>query len=262
MGRLRHSAPDWCFAKEGELPPEEYYRRVREAGCTAAELVGRPRRAAAREAGLDILSVAAPGMQEGLNRRENHDRLLADIASTIAEAAEDGLRQVVVFSGNRDGVGPGEGLENCVRALRRLAPLAGEAGVRLTFEMLNSHDHPGYQADSAGFGLRVAREVASPAVGILYDVYHLARMGRPTDQIIADVSENIEALAHVHVAGCPGRGFPGPEQRIDYRRIVAALLEAGYEGYVGYEFLPGDDPLGELAEAVRLFEGYAEEPRG
>ena len=61
-----------------------------------------------------------------------------------------------------------------------------------------------------------------------------------------------EYIAHVHTAGNPGRGELDENQEINYPPIMKALLEVGYKGYVGQEFIPTRDPLGGLTQAVKL----------
>ena len=50
----------------------------------------------------------------------------------------------------------------------------------------------------------------------------------------------------------PGRGELDERQEIYYPGVMRALLESGYQGYVGQEFIPTRDPHEGLAEAVRL----------
>jgi hydroxypyruvate isomerase len=54
------------------------------------------------------------------------------------------------------------------------------------------------------------------------------------------------------VAGVPGRGELDENQEIYYPGVMRVLLEVGYQGYVGQEFIPTRDPYESLAEAVRL----------
>ena len=63
-------------------------------------------------------------------------------------------------------------------------------------------------------------------------------------------------IGHLHVAASTARGLPAPHLLPDYARAVPAIMAAGYSGYWGMEFAPVGDPVTELAEAARLFEGY------
>jgi len=247
------SAADWCFVKP-EDDADHYYRQLVKSGYSAAEMVPPERRALARAAGLRLLNFAGAG---GLNRAENQIKAVAKMRDEIAQMEAEGIEQLIVFSGNRGGQDPARGIENCIAALKEVAAAAERAGVVLTFEVFNTFDHPDYDADNSDYGFTVARGVSSPAVKVLYDLYHMHRMG---EEVTAKVIANLEYVAHLHVAGSPRRDFPGKKESLDYQHVVQRIHEAGYRGTWGMEFLPGvgRDPSEELAKAARLFQSYAD----
>jgi hydroxypyruvate isomerase len=192
-------------------------------------------------------------MTWGLNCREEHGRIIPAIRATIEAAALAEIGQVIVFSGNRRGQHAATGIDNCVRGLTDLADKAATAGVALVLEVLNEFDHPDYDASTPSYVFEVVRRVDSAAVRALYDVYHASRMGA---SIETDISESSDLIAHIHVAGAPSRGMPGPDQEIDYEAVVRVAERAGYAGCWGHEFLPGADVVGELRAAHDLFRSY------
>lgn len=245
----RLSAPDWCFLKSG-VEPAAHYARLKALGFQGVEMVEPANRASARAAGLEIVNLSGPGMQKGLNRRSNHDTLVPQIRDCIADAAANHIGHVIVFSGNRDGLADSEGKAMCVEALRTLAPDAEKAGVTLVLEMLNGFDHADYQADRSAFGFDVINSVASPAVRVLYDIYHLARMG---DDPLRDIISHLPVITHLHCAEAPRRTAPQASGTIAYQPLYHRVIEAGYTGYWGLEFIPGEDVYGELAAATAAF---------
>lgn len=248
MRQLRISVPDWCYhAKLG--PAEDHYRTLKRLGVDAVEMVDPRRDALARAAGLEILNQSGPGMVDGLNRVENHATLLPEIRAALRQAASRGVPLVIVFSGNRKGQDDETGIENCLRGLREVLPDAERAGVALGFEMLCTANHPDYQACHGRYGFELWRRAASPWLKLVYDLYHLSREG---DDVVADATRNLDAIAHFHVAESPGRSAPLAEGNIPYGRIVPAILAAGYQGYWGLEFCPGSDPLGELERSIAM----------
>jgi hydroxypyruvate isomerase len=70
--------------------------------------------------------------------------------------------------------------------------------------------------------------------------------------VIRRIRQYKEYLGHIHTAGNPGRGELDDQQEINYPPIMRALLEVGYEGYVGQEFIPTREPLAGLQQAVAL----------
>lgn len=255
MEQLRQSAPDWCFFRDG-TDPVQYYTTLKRIGYDAVEMVDPQRWTIAEQAGLQILNIPGPGMQQGLNKRANHSELLAAIRNDIQRASVRQIPHLIIFSGNRDGQADDEGVANCVDAIKQLAPEAEQSGVTLVFEVLNAHDHPDYMADYGAFAFDVVKAVSSPNVKVLYDIYHMFRMG---EDVVTAVTTHVEYIAHLHVAGSPNRDFPGPEQETDYGHVVRAIHAAGYRGYWGQEFLPTGDPLTEAEDAFRLFQSYIEQ---
>ena len=71
-----------------------------------------------------------------------------------------------------------------------------------------------------------------------------------------DVIRRMEAcrdiIGHVHTAGNPGRAELDDTQEINFPPILRKLVELGYDGYVGHEFIPTRDPLAGLRQAVEL----------
>ena len=253
MGELKLSVADWNFVQSG-MEPKAYYDAVAAAGYVGAEMVAPDRRAAARAAGLALVNVCAAGMDVGLNFVENHAALIPEIRGTIQAAGADGIKQVIVFSGARNGLDDATGIANCAAGLVQLVDDAEAADVVLTFEMLCSPNHGDYHATASSFGYEVVRKVNSPLVRALYDIYHQTRTGE--DHYLTLVP-HLNLVGHLHVAGSPSRDFPGPDQEIDYAPLVKAVQAAGYDGFWGMEFSATGDALAEALAAAELFKGYS-----
>ncbi len=256
MSELKLSASEWCYLKGKEGDAATFYAGLSELGYGAIEMPSRHHWDAASRAGLRVLNIAGPGMSGdvSLNRREQHGVLLPQLRECIALASASGIEQVIIFSGNRQGLEDDAGLRACVEGAKALAGQAEQAGVTLTLEVLNRFDHPDYQADSGAFAFDFAWAVSSPAVRVLYDIYHMHRMG---EDVRAEVVRHLEYIAHLHVAGSPARNTPDERQAINYAGFVTDVLNAGYGGWWGMEFLPGGDPIAELDAAGALFRSYA-----
>jgi len=93
------------------------------------------------------------------------------------------------------------------------------------------------------------RRVGSPHLKLLFDVYHVQIMD---GDIIRRIRQLQDVIGHVQTVGNPGRGELDDTQEIADRSIMRALVEIGYNGYVGQEFIPTRDPLVGLREAVTL----------
>lgn len=254
--RIRQSFCYPLFTRDGETTAD-LFRAAREMGYLATEFWGRgPEHEAivaeAKAAGLAIACMCGhASLEDGLNRRENHDRIEAEIRENLAFAGKHGIRNLICFSGNRN---PGQddeaGLAVCAEGLRRVAPLAEEAGITLVVELLNSRvDHPGYQCDHTEWGVALCRAVGSPAVKLLYDIYHMQIM---EGDLIRTIRDHIEHIGHFHTAGNPGRHELNASQELNYVGICQAIAETGFDGYLAHEFISQVDRRAGLQEAFEV----------
>lgn len=247
-GRLRQSVCRWCYR---DIPLDTLCSAAREYGYESVELLGETEWEVARRHGLDCAMANSFGsIPIGFNRPDHHDRLVADGERLIPIASLAGVRKIVVFSGNRAGLSDGEGIANCIAGLKKLMPTAERHGVVLCMEMLNSKvDHPDYHADHTDWAVQVVNGVASPGFRLLYDIYHMQVM---EGDVIATIRKNFTHIAHFHTAGVPGRNEIDGSQELNYPRIMSAIADLGYDGFVGQEFVPKRVPLESLREAYRI----------
>jgi hydroxypyruvate isomerase len=171
--------------------------------------------------------------------------------SGIEAAAKAKVPNLIIMSGNREGVSDEEGLENCAIGLSRIKPIAEDHGVTICLELLNTKvDHAGYMADHTSWGAEVMKRVDSPRIKLLYDIYHMQIM---EGDVIRTMRDNIQYIGHLHTGGNPGRHEIDDTQELNYRAIAKAVAEMNYEGYFAHEFVPaGPDPIKSLAQAFEI----------
>ena len=162
---------------------------------------------------------------------------------------------MLTFTGFRDDIPDDVGAKNCVAGYKKIIGHAEKKKVNLCLEMLNSRvsaemkGHPGYQGDHTDYCMQIIRQVGSERMKLLFDVYHVQIMD---GDVIQRIRQYADAIGHVHTAGNPGRGELDDTQEINYRPIMKTLVDVGYKGYVGQEFIPTRDPLRGLRDAVTL----------
>jgi len=116
--------------------------------------------------------------------------------------------------------------------------------------LLNSKlNHPDYQCDRTEWGVQVCQMVDSPAVRLLYDIYHMQIM---EGDIIQTIRDHHAWFGHYHTAGVPGRNELNDDQELNYPAIVRAIVASGHNGYIGHEFIPMGDPAAALRQAHKL----------
>ena len=247
-GRLRQSVSRWCY---GKIPLDELCAAARQIGYRSVELLDEKDWSAPARHGLACAMANGFGtIPVGFNRPDHHDKLVSDAERMIPRAAAAGVPNIVCFSGNRAGLSDGEGIANCITGFRRITPLAERHGVTLCLELLNSKvDHADYHADHTTWGVEVVKGVSSPRLKLLYDIYHMQIM---EGDVIATIRANAAHIAHFHTGGVPGRHEIDETQELNYRRVMQAIADLGFTGYVGQEFVPVRDPLASMRQAFEI----------
>lgn len=247
-GNIRHSVSRWCY---GKLTLDELCKACVEIGIESVELLGPAEWPTVKKYGLTCAMCNGPDrIDYGFNRVEHHDDLIAKFEKAIPQVAEAGFPNIICFSGNRRGMSDEEGLENCVKGLKRLMPIAEKYKVTVVLELLNSKvNHKDYMADHTAWGVELCKRVGSERLKLLYDIYHMQIM---EGDIIRTIKENYKYIGHYHTGGNPGRNEIDETQEINYPAVMRAIVSTGYKGFVGQEFVPKRDPLTSLRQAIMI----------
>lgn len=246
-GRLRQSVCAWCF---GGMKLEDLCAMAKRCGIGSIELLDEPQWKVVQSMGLQCAVANGPGgIAKGWNRAEGHDELVRRSEELLPKVGAAGIPQMIVFSGNRDGMADAEGLRNCAAGLRRIMPAAEKAGVTVVMELLNSKvDHRDYMCDRTAWGVELCRQVGSDRFRLLYDIYHMQVM---EGDVIRTIRDHHAWIGHYHTAGNPGRSNPDDTQELNYRAICEAIVATGFKGWLGQEFMPRGNAEQALAAAVR-----------
>jgi len=247
-GRLKQSVCRWCY---GRMDLDNLCKHAAKMGIASIELLGESEWSVPAKYGLTCAVANGPsGIGNGWNRTGNHDKFVKESERLLPLIKEAGIPQMIVFSGNRAGMDDVEGLKNCAAGLRRITPLAEDLGVMIIMELLNSKvDHKDYMCDHTPWGVNLVNEVASDRFRLLYDIYHMQIM---EGDVIRTITDHKNAIAHFHTGGVPGRNEIDHTQELNYEAICRAMIENGYEGYLGQEFIPKHDAMTSLRNAVAI----------
>ncbi|MFG0241325.1 MAG: hydroxypyruvate isomerase family protein [Phycisphaerales bacterium JB054] len=248
-GPLRQSICRWCY---GGIDLPTLCRHADEMGYRSVELLGESDWPVVREFGLDCAVANGPvSIGGGINRPETHDKFVADCEAMLPKVRDAGIPTMIVFSGNRrDGLTDQTGLANCAEALRRVMPMAEKTGVTVIMELLNSKvDHGGYMCDRTPWGVELCKEVGSDRFKLLYDIYHMQIM---EGDVIRTIRDNHQYIGHYHTGGVPGRREIDESQELYYPAICRAIVETGYTGFLGQEFIPARNAVDSLRQAFGI----------
>jgi hydroxypyruvate isomerase len=204
------------------------------------------------ELGLEIATIMGSGWKP-LFTDEARKTFVSNIQASLGAAKRLGARTLIVTTGNEDKqLSRAEQHAGYVAALKAVAPLAEQAQIPLVLEPLNTKvDHPGYFLHTAKEGFEILDEVGSPAVKMLFDIYHHQIM---EGNVIQDITKNISKVAHFHVADVPGRHEPGTGE-MNYANVFRAIAASGYQGFVGLEFKPSRNADETLKDVLKLAGG-------
>lgn len=257
-GRIKQSVCKWCYSK---VSLDDLCVAGKEMGLSSIELLAPEDFPTLKKHGLGCAMVTFPvttvgGVKIGSiphawNRLEHHDTLVAAYTKRIQETADAGFNNVICFSGNRAGMDDKTGMENCAVGLAKIMPLADKLGVTVTMELLNSKvNHKDYMCDHSAWGVGLCQKLGSERFKLLYDIYHMQIM---EGDVIATIRDHHQWFSHYHTGGVPGRAEIDETQELNYPAIMRAILETGYKGYVGQEFVPKrPDVLASLRQSVDI----------
>jgi hydroxypyruvate isomerase len=247
--RIHQSVSRWCYK---QISLDQLCQSAAEMGLEGIDLLEINEWDVPRRYGLICTMGYAGGgtIPDALNRTENHAAIEDAFRKNVPLAAKAGVPNVITFSGARRGMSDEEGARNTIAGLNRVKKIAEDNGVTICLELLNSkRDHHDYMADHTAWGTRVIQEVNSPRVKLLYDIYHMQIM---EGDLITTIRENIDAIAHFHTGGVPGRHELDNTQEVQWDGVMRAIADLNFKGYVAHEFIPKGDPMTSLRQAVDL----------
>lgn len=251
-GRIAQSVVPWCF---NPMPVSELARHAAALGLKSVELCPVEHWPMLKELGLKPAISSSHGFAKGFANVAEHAECLATLRTRIDQCSAAGVGRLITFSGFRKGISDEDGIKNMVDGLKKVVGYAEEKKVTLCLEMLNSRvaenmkGHPDYFCDDMERSVEVCRRIGSPRMKVLFDFYHVQIMH---GHLIVRLKKHKDYIGHIHTAGVPGRNEIDDTQEIQYRGLMKALLDIGYDGFVGQEFIPLRDKVTSLAQAVEI----------
>jgi hydroxypyruvate isomerase len=249
-GNINHSVCQWCYSS---IPLDELARAAKGMGITSIELLTAEQWPVVIKHGLTCAMGygSSFGLTRGFNDTSVHAQLLKEYSEAIPKAADAGLKNLICFSGNRNGLSDEKGLGHCAKGLEPVLKLAAKYNINLVMELLNSKvDHADYQCDHTAWGVALCEKTGAANFKLLYDIYHMQIM---EGDVIATITKYKDYIAHFHTGGVPGRHEIDESQELYYPAIMRAITQMGFKGHVAQEFIPSKkDPLASLNAAIKI----------
>jgi hydroxypyruvate isomerase len=249
-GNINHSVCRWCYSR---IPLDDLSVAGKSIGIKSIELLDPQEWPVVIKHGLTcaIANGSPLHIRKGFNDAQYHEQLKKDYFELIPKAADHGIKQIICFSGDRNGISDEQGWEQCAKGLEPVVKLAERYNMLVVMELLNSKvDHADYQCDNTPWGVKLVDKIGSPNFKLLYDIYHMQIM---EGDVIATIRKYKDYISHYHTGGVPGRGEIDHTQELNYAAICKAIVETGYKGFVAQEFIPKrPDPINSLKEAISI----------
>jgi len=252
---VKQSVMAWCF---NPMPMKQLIPACAAMGLVGMEGLGAEHYSLMKENGLKVALCGSHGFKQGPVNPEYQAMCRKKLIDGIDLAVKWQAPSVITFTGMHEkGIGFEQGTKNCVEFWKSVIDYAEEKEINLVLEHLNSRDdthpmkgHPGYFGDDVDHCIDMIKQVDSPRMKLLFDVYHVQVMN---GDVIRRFRNYHPWVGHVHTAGNPGRGEIDETQEINYPAVIRAIVETGYDGYVAQEYIPTwEDKLAALRHGVAL----------
>jgi hydroxypyruvate isomerase len=249
-GNINHSVCRWCFDK---FSVEELCVEIKKIGFSAMDLVGPADWPTLQKHGIysAMCNGAEINLTQGWNNKTYHATLIKNYTDMIPLVAKAGYKDLICFSGNRDGMDDETGWKNCVEGLKQILSLAEKSGVTIHMELLNSKvDHKDQMCSHSAWGVELCKRLGTENFKLLYDIYH---MQIDEGDVIRTIQESHQYFGHYHTAGVPGRHEIDETQELNYPAIMKAIVATGFKGYTAQEFIPkAGNKMASLQHAIMI----------
>lgn len=152
--------------------------------------------------------------------------------TAIRRASEIGMKILVLGSGGARNIPEGfsreEAEKQFVALLKGMAPAAEEYDIKIGIEPLQPAETN--FINSVKEGAEISRKAGSPNIGVIADLFHVARVNEPPQDII----DAADKLVHCHIAEVEERTPPGVKGD-DFTPYFKALKDIKYDGRISIE---------------------------
>ncbi|MBI1171818.1 TIM barrel protein [bacterium] len=203
-------------------------QRLRDNGLTQALFNLPPGDWAAGDRGLTALP-------------DRQDEFRASVTTALHYAAATGVGRVHVMSGIADRADR-VAQATYRAALTYLCDKAGQSGLDVVIEPINRRDMPGYFLNDFNYAADLIADLGLPNLKLQFDIYHRQILH---GDVLTGLRQMMPIIGHVQIAAVPLRHEPCSGE-LDDVRVLKALDDLGYTGFVGCEYRPAGETVSGL----------------
>ena len=167
----------------------------------------------------------------GLADEGARHQLQQDLLTSVEAARRTGGRCITTLGGVTSAIPLALQLTNMIENLKWLSSIAEDADVVLGVEVTNEWAFPGLLVHNIFDGYQVVKAVNSPAVRLVFDVYHVQAMN---GDVIANLDRVWDVIGVIQVADNPGRFEMGTGE-LNWVNILRHIRNRGYGGLIELE---------------------------
>jgi hydroxypyruvate isomerase len=215
-----------------ELPFDERVKKIADAGFLV-EFWGWKGRDLSQFDHIQLAGFSATQLGS-LVHPEDADTYVAGVAESTGTARQINAPTLIIHGGelgeggkviHRIPTSPATHWITAYKSLCKIAELGAANNMVYCLEVLNTKvDHPGYSINRIEDAVNLVKEVGSPHIKILFDIYHTSLEEGNVAELLRVHHQHI---GHIHVADVPGRHEPGTGE-INYPFLAKVLREVGY----------------------------------
>ncbi|GAB0092500.1 Putative hydroxypyruvate isomerase [Sergentomyia squamirostris] len=187
---------------------------------------------------------AVCGDSKGLNYQ---DAFREDLHTTVEYAKALQCKRIHIMAGKVTEV-TDDNHKVYVENLKYAVKILEKENIVGLIEPINRYAVPGYYLNCYDRAVEVIKEVNSPNLRLMLDMFHLQHI---RGNITNSVKDLLPYVGHVQIAQVPHRNEPNTPGEIDYNYVLRMLAEEGYNDWVGCEYHPKtftNDGLGWIKE--------------
>lgn len=166
------------------------------------------------------------------SKKEFEDNFKSDLMKAVETAKRVNATWMTVVLGDRHpGIRQGFQDARAIEMLRRGAELLEPHNLVMVMEPLNFRDHAGMYLERSDHAYMLAKAADSPAVKILFDIYHQAIS---EGNLIPNIDLCWDEIGYFQIGDNPGRKEPTTGD-INYKNIFKHIHKRGWKGILGME---------------------------
>ena len=164
--------------------------------------------------------------------REKEFRDTFEQALTYAETLQ--CKRIHIMSGVVKEAEKPEAHRTFLTNLEYALEKAGNSGLSILIEPINTRDFPGYFLTTVELADAILQELSDPALKIQLDWYHAQIMG---GDLTRRTEKFFPRIGHFQLSGVPDRAEPDRGE-VNYSHLFHLVDALHYEGWVGCEYRP------------------------